>query len=422
MANDLNKPQACRTFFRQRVLTGLTLWRNDLEAGGGPMTRLDTEWENILKAIHFGLHIEEAWPALYPVVRKLSPYMERRGFWGIWHEVLEQVIQAARQVGDEVGETRLTFLRARLLFRQGRLPEAIRYYRRTIRLARRAGDWESEGRACSNLGYYYAGRDFWQRAEVLCCHALDIFRQLGHRHGMAHTHLHLGWLYFRQRRWREAQRHLKAACAIWQAMGDDHGLMRGFTHLGLLFIETARPEAALHYLEEALQLARQTGEESLTGAICLNFALAHNRLTKDYRTAEEYARRAEVIYSRHANRAGQARAWGVWGMACLYRGEIEEARRLLADALAQWRALHYRHGEADVLLDMVECELAAGNEEEAARRFQEAERLLGRPACDNLRRHFRPRLEAYCRRLTGGEVREAAAGEISPCAETQTTS
>ncbi|RME47496.1 MAG: tetratricopeptide repeat protein [Caldilineae bacterium] len=393
-------------------MSSLTLWQNALEARQGSAVRLDAEWENILKAIYFGLPIEEAWPSLYRIVRKLSPYMERRGLWETWQEVLEQVIQAARQMGDEVGETRLTFLLARLLFRQKRFPEAIHFYRRTLRLARQIGDWESEGRVCSNLGYYYAGRDFWQRAEVLCCHALDIFRHLNHRHGLAHTHLHLGWLYFRQRRWQEAHRHLKAACAIWQAMGDDHGLMRGFNHLGLLFIETARPEPALHHLEAALQLARRTGEESLTATLYLNLALAHNRLTNRYEEAERYARQAEAIYHRYSDREGQARAWGVLGIACLYQGKTEEARRLLANALAQWRTLHHPYGEMDALLDLVEYDLVAGNGEEAARRLQEAEILLRRPAYSHLNHQFEFRLEEYRRRLLGSEVRQTAAMEV----------
>jgi len=412
VANVLNTPQACRAFFQQRVLTSLTLWLDCLQANREQMPLFDAEWENILKAIHFGLRIEETWPALYPLVRKFSFYMERRGFWEVWQQALEQVILAARQVGDEVGETRLTFLLARLLFRQGRFPEALRYYRRTIRLARRAGDRESEARACSNLGYYFADRNCWQRAEVLCCHALNIFRQLHHRHGLAHTHLHLGWLYFRQRRWKETHRHLKAACAIWQAMGDEHGLMRGFNHLGLLFIETARLELALYYLEEALRLARRTGEESLAGTICLNLALAHNRLTKDYDEAERYARQAEAICRRHADRIGQTRTWGVLGMACLGQGKIEEARRLLSVSLAQWRALPDKQGEIDVLLDMVECELAAGNREGATRRLREAESLIKQPLCSNLHRYFQPRLEACRRRLAGRETRSAAAFEI----------
>jgi tetratricopeptide (TPR) repeat protein len=91
------------------------------------------------------------------------------------------------------------------------------------------------------LGY------LWQ-AEVLCCHALAIFKQLESRHGQAHTDNHLGLLYIDRYLSAEARQHLERACALWQAIPDPNGLMRGYINLGMLYNAMKQPDQALTYL------------------------------------------------------------------------------------------------------------------------------------------------------------------------------
>jgi tetratricopeptide (TPR) repeat protein len=248
------------SLFHRRILTNAHYWRNFVAGHTNDVPVLDGEREGIIKAITFGLDLVEAWPPVAELIAIFSPQVERRGTWEGWNGLLERAIEQAEQIGDLTTAVHLSTLLARLCQRQSRFAEAIRHYRRVIRLARWLGDDFSLARACSNLGYLYIERGRWQRAEILCCRALAIFEQLNSDHGRAHTENHLGILYTRQGRWEQGIARLERACVIWEAMGDQHGLMRGFINLGLLYDEMERPDEALYFLEKALQQAELTGE------------------------------------------------------------------------------------------------------------------------------------------------------------------
>lgn len=371
----LTDTQSCTRFFQRRVLISLQYWQDYIAAREADIAAQDSERNGIIRAISFGLDLDEAWPATYELINAFSSYMERRGYWETWNSVLSRAIEAARRAEDMVAEVNLSALSARLWQRQSRFKEAIARYRRTIRLARRNGDRFNEARACSNLGYLYIEQGHWHRAEVLCRHALSIFEQIGSDHGRAHTENHLGILYTRQRLWDKAQLHLKRACAIWQSMADDYGLMHGFINLGMLYVESKRPSEALTYLEKALYQARLVGEELHIGTIYMNMGIAR-RLKGEPAQAEAFTWKAKAIFHRFSNLSMLALAWENLGLACLAQEKWQEAGQHLEAALAAWDNLNHKYGRIKTLKYLVEHELALGNQAQASARFDELERLV----------------------------------------------
>lgn len=250
-------------FFHRRVLINIQYWQDYVTNYLADVLALDSERERIIIAVSFALNLDETWPVVYKLIVTFAPYVERRGDWGVWNQLLERAIQAAQHHRDTTRSITLSALLAQLLQRQSRLKEAVSYYRKAIRLARQTTQRFEEARACSNRGYLCAEQGYWHRAEVLCCHALAIFEQLDSDHGRAHTENHLGILYTRQRSWDKARQHLEHACAIWRSMSDDHGLMLGFLNLGMLEVDSEHPDQALVHLEKALYYARRASEELL---------------------------------------------------------------------------------------------------------------------------------------------------------------
>lgn len=385
-------------FFSRRVLLNVQYWCDYVGHKATDISALDAERERIVTAISFALDLTEAGPIVYDLIVAFSPFMERQGYWEIWHQFLNRAIEMTQSRDDLAGRTTLTALLARLLFQQHRFKESVSYYRQTIRLARQIGDSFNKARACSNLGYYYAEQGQWRRAEILCCYALQLFEQLGSNHGLAHTENHLGFLYSRQDRWDQAQQHLERACKIWQATGDAHGLMRGFLNLGLLHVDAERPGPALEYLEQALYQAQLTGENTVTGRIYLNMGLAY-RLLEEWANAEAYTRQAEAIFQRYSSLAELARSWGVLGLIYFQQDRWAEADFYMKKSLALWRDLGMKFGEIEALMDMGECELARGDKFEATARLQEVEGLMGSGLEQGLYRHLQPRLARYRRQL-----------------------
>lgn len=404
----LTDTQSCARFFQRRVLISLQYWQDYIAARATDIAAQDSERNGIIRAISFGLDLDEAWPATYELINAFSSYMERRGYWETWNSVLSRAIEAARRAEDMVAEVNLSALSAGLWQRQSRFKEAIARYRRTIRLARRIADHFNEARACSNLGYLYIEQDRWHRAEVLCRHALSIFEHIGSDHGRAHTENHLGILYIHQRLWDKSRLHLERACALWQSMGDNHGLMRGFINLGMLYNEMECPAKALHYLEEALQQAKLTGEEAQIGIIYLNMGHAH-KLNGEPARMEMYARQAETIFRRFSNLSYLPLAWINLGEACLDQGKWQKARLHLGAALEVCRNSHYQYGEIKAIMGIIEYNLATGNQQKAAELLSALEQLVKRQSQGRHYHQFESLLSKYRRSLARSSTQQAAA-------------
>jgi tetratricopeptide (TPR) repeat protein len=395
-------------FFHSRILVNARYWQDYVARNLAALLALDSERERILTAISFALDMEDAWSVVYKLIVNFSPYMERRGDWGVWNQLLKRAIQAAQRAQDVTSSITLSALLARLLQRQSRLGEAISQYRQTIRLARRTQNHFEEARACSNLGYLYVELGYWHRAEVLCYHALAIFELINSDHGRAHTENHLGYLYTRQHLPDRARDHLERACGIWESMGDQHGLMRGFINLSSLCVEEVLPDEALCYLQKALDLAKLTGEEGELGAIYGNMGIA-NRLKGQLSEAERYLQQAEAIFRRSSNTGELVRLWNNLGMVYSDQARWQEAETYLEASLEASRRLSQRDSEIRTLLDIVESKLQQADWQKAATRLNEAEKLLARYQ-DGRYDQLEERLLEYCRRLAGYASRPTAAG------------
>lgn len=381
-------------FFSQTALLNLRYWQAWLGTKPVEITTLDRERNRIIRGVSFALELEEAWPTVGELIVIFSPYMERRGHWDIWNNILDRAIQVARQSNDVANETTLSALMARLLFQQSRLKESVASYRRVIRLARLIGDSFNEARACSNLGYYYTEQGQWCRAETLCYHALQLFQQLGSKHGRAHTENHLGILYTRQHSWDQARQHLERACAIWESMGDEHGLMRGLLNMGLLYVDARQPEQALSYLEKAFAQAHLSGEDLDSGIIHSNIGIAYMYL-ENLEQAEAHIRQAEAIFQRYSNLAELSRAWNSMGLVYFQQNKWAEAMLYLEKSLELRRSLGIKYEEIEVLLDIGECELLRGNQLQAMARLQEVKHLIGPQPGQGPYRYLQPRLAQY---------------------------
>lgn len=356
MANRLNDPQQCLSFFERRVVHEVGYWGAQAAVKTIVVQTLDRERENILKAIGFGLAVAAAWPATRLLIVTFAPYMERRGLWDSWHTLLVRAIAAAQRAGDMAGEITLTALLARLCQRQSRSADVVTYYRRVIRLARRVDNRFERARACSNLGYYYVDGGQWWRAEVLGQHALAIFVELNSQHGQAHTYNHLGVLYTRQQRWAEAEAHLQKACSLWRTMGDEHSLTAfGLQNLGMLYADQKKPQEALRSLEEAYHKAETLGEIVIVGRILQNMAVAL-RQRGAFEDAKTLAHQAEQVFQRYHDPLHLAFVWHNLGLIYTQERQATQAHEYIERALVLYRQLGNYYGEKRLLDELKELQ------------------------------------------------------------------
>ena len=326
-------------FFIQRVLQMVEQWEADEAVQDLEIDVLDQEYEAILKAISFGLELSQAWPVVKKLIIALPSYMERRGHWAAWHAMLERAIGVAQREEDLDGEITLTALVARLCQRESKPKDVVRHYARVIRLARRSGNQFEEARACSNLGYAYIDGGHWWRSEMLSCHALGLFEELGSEHGRAHTHNHLGLLYTRRSKWASAEQHLKNACTLWESKSDIHSSLLGYMNLGVLYVEMEHTESAIEYLQNAYLAAQSTGELSQIPRIWNTMAIAYRDST-DWTKAEEYAKQAEKLFGEYSDHQGLAHVWHNLGLIFSSSGNKALALQYFESSLELHRSLN----------------------------------------------------------------------------------
>ncbi|MEM7116507.1 MAG: tetratricopeptide repeat protein [Chloroflexota bacterium] len=346
-AREAGEATAEGDFFQQRVETMVTHWQENEALQQIDVPTLDQEKEGILKSLQLGLASGAAWPIVKPLIFSLTSYMERRGHWQEWLQIINDAIQLAQTVTDQDGEISLTILRGRILQRQSDTKGVIRNYQRVIRLARRANNQIELARACSNLGFAYIEEENWWRSENLSCFALDIFNRLDHKHGRAHTHNHLGTLYYRMRLWDKSNTHLRKACQIWESMGDKHGLLRGLQNLGSLYNEINEPDKAINFLEKTLLQITETGEQGELPTIYLTLSHSYEQLGK-LEEAESYAKQAEFIFQQNANVLGVYQSWENLGSIYSHEQQRDKAQRYTKAALEGYRDLGYLEGQKRV--------------------------------------------------------------------------
>lgn len=398
----------CRNFWQQRIQLNLTYWQSYLVQNSADTTVLEREWQAIVRAILLGLDLPAAWPAVFQLIVDFSNFMERRGYWDVWQSVLHRALPAATQA-DEIT---LSVLLARLHQRQGQVKPMIASCRRTIRLARQAGNRYDLARACSNLGYHFIEQGHWHRGEILCCYALEIFEALNSDHGRAHTENHLGILYFRRQLWERAEQHLNRACNIWEAMGDTSGLMFGYINLGALCYEAGRPKEGLRFLQQALALAGQMGDVVFAGRIYLNTGICY-RIMGQFNQAEEYLRRADATFKRYPSLYWSGLVLDNLGLLATGRQQWAEAEKQLTLARQIWSDVGNTHHEIRVLSYLAQLELARDEPERANFWLRQAQQMLTQVGQTGIYWLLHQKIEKLHREyLAGihGEVKKSLAG------------
>ncbi len=344
-------------FFQRRVVKSTERWQKFVIDYNSDTPQLEKRQGRILRAISFALASEAAWPAARQLIESFAPYMERRGYWDTWQDILVQAIAAAELHEDTAGQIMLTVLLARLRQDQSHFRETIKLYRTVIYLSRSTNNQFEEARACSNLAFLFTDsiKQLW-RAEILACYALEMFENLDSLHGRAHTENHLGLLYISQKNLSKAEAHLKKACHLWQEMNDNNNLLSGYTNLGMLFYESDATQEALNYLTRALKQAELVKAEAELGNILNIMGLVY-RKCKNIEKAELCFKRAEKIFRELSNPRGLAQIWGNIGVNYLYQNNQSEAIRFIDVSLIAFKNLKDLDGRIKLILDVVEYHL-----------------------------------------------------------------
>ncbi|MGV9680524.1 ATP-binding protein [Nocardia sp. NPDC003482] len=341
----------------------------------------------------------------------LASLLDSDGPWPLARQLHRRAVEAARRVGDRLGEAdalnnlgaahwragdynpaierfevALGLYRgldnplgeANALNNLGNVHEdtgdysgAAQLHQQALTLYHRLGNRLGEANALNNLGNVREETGDYHEAADLHRQALTLYHQLGHRLGKANALNNLGIVRTRTGLHAEAVDLHRQALALYQRLGNRLGAANALTNLGIVRTHTGLHAEAVDLYRQALALYHQLGNRLGEASVLNNLGIVRTR-TGLHDEAIELHRKALTIYHQLGNRLGEAYALNNLGTVYTRSGSRLEAIVFLRRALLMFRRLGNRRGAAEVCVDIGKLLLATGAPDQALRMFTEA--------------------------------------------------
>jgi predicted ATPase/class 3 adenylate cyclase len=171
-----------------------------------------------------------------------------------------------------------------------------------------------------------------------------------------------------------AEAHAESALELFRRMDDKQGVARALNHLGLVSQERGAYERARRFFDESGTLARELGNERGYAVAVVNLGgLA--LIEGDYARAREFSELGLRLHREHDSRDGEAISLLNLGFAALEEGAIDEARKQLAESCERFRELGFTEYLSFGLEGLAGLAAVSGAPVKAARLLGHAEAL-----------------------------------------------
>lgn len=179
-----------------------------------------------------------------------------------------------RSKGDMEGEARALLGLGEVLAILGEYPEALKQYRRGLKVAESAGEIRLQADILNRLTEVEIEEGSPQR-NAHAQRALDLAERADHRSVIAWAAKNLGVIAFIKPDYMEAKGYLSRALSLWKEEGDLAGQSEAFVNLGYVHAELGDLRQAGVCFQEAQTLGRAAGNLQKEARATLAIALAH---------------------------------------------------------------------------------------------------------------------------------------------------
>jgi len=260
--------------------------------------------------------------------------------------------------------TALTAALAGLLRHDGPWAEAIARHTAAIQAARHLGDQLGQANALTDLGDLRRMTDDYPGAVRDLEQALGIYRGLGDQRGQANALRDLGIVRLLTGDYPSAAQVLERALGIFRDLGDRLGQASVLKELGVVRLGTDDYPAAAQAQEQALGIFRDL-RHRLGQALALTGLGAVQRATGDYPAAAQALEQALGIYRDLGDRGGEAEALNERGTLHRVSGDLAQAQECHQQALELAGAIASPWDEAHALAGLGRCAIAVGRATQA---------------------------------------------------------
>jgi CHAT domain-containing protein/tetratricopeptide (TPR) repeat protein len=237
----------------------------------------------------------------------------------------------------------------------------------------------------SNIAKVYDDMGNKEKALEMFLQVIPAERALGSRYGEAAAYNNIGQIYSDLGETATALDYLiNKALPIWQSIGERNGEGVTLNNIGLLYENLGDYQRALDYFNKALPLA---GNPAAQGTTLNNIGTAYKSLAADpsllpsmtakrRQDALDYYNRALNVLEGTTNLREQARTRGnICGMYDSPQ-QAKKAIQCSTDALAAWRMVGDRAGEAAQLMKLGNAQYGRGLKDDAVKTLKQARALM----------------------------------------------
>jgi predicted ATPase/class 3 adenylate cyclase len=204
--------------------------------------------------------------------------------------------------------------------------------------------------------------------------SLALFREGGHRPGIARALMNLGNVKGRTGSYGEARRLFEDSLEIYREIGDAFGISGALMNLGDASWNEGDRGRAAEFFEQARDSSLRGGAD-VSLAFALQYLGAMQLEAGDPDAAEALFLESQAVFRRMGARPGQAWSHHALARVAEARGDLERARELYCHALETQRELGYAVGMAESLVGIAGLDVAAGRFDHAAQLVGAAEAL-----------------------------------------------
>ena len=290
----------------------------------------------------------------------LTEILQTDGPWTRAMGIHQAAVEAAmRRQQPGARATALNDL-GRMRYRTGDYPGAADDHALALNIFRQIGNRHGEANALTNLARVRYMRGDLPGSADAQAQALEIYRQAGHQLGEAQAMTNLAWVRRLAGAHPRAGQAIMRALEIFRQIGNRLGEANALNDLGHVWYLSGDLPGAADAYARALEISRQIGNRH-GEANALNHLGRVRQETGDYRGAADIMAQALEVYRQLGDRLGEAQVLTNLGLVWHATGDLPGAADVFARTLEISRQTGHQFGEAGALNDLGRARYAAGD-------------------------------------------------------------
>jgi CHAT domain-containing protein/Flp pilus assembly protein TadD len=215
----------------------------------------------------------------------------------------------------------------------GEKQKALQFYQQALPLLRAAHDRSSEAVTLNNIGYLYDSIGEQQKALSYFGQALPILQEMGDRRVEAITLNNIGYVYDALAEKQKALEYYNRALPVLRTVGDRSKEAITLNNIGLVHKALGDYQKAIDFFNQALELRRAVSDRPGEGVTLSDLGSVYALLDERQKALELYQQSLQLSRAVE-DKSTEASTLRRIAIIDVNRGQVEEARKNLEDALA----------------------------------------------------------------------------------------